>query len=56
MSKNSFVYLVYVENPFSGRVQLKKVCESLKLAKKLAKEIEEKKDTFTQISKSKLVR
>ena len=44
MSKNSFVYLVYVENPFSGRVQLKKVCESfLKLAKKLAKEIEEKK-------------
>ena len=49
MSKNSFVYLVYVENPFSGRVQLKKVCESLKLAKKLAKEIEEKKDTFTQI-------
>lgn len=49
MSKNSFVYLIYVENPFSGRVQLKKVCESLKLAKKLAKKIEEKKNTFTQI-------
>ncbi|WAX12736.1 hypothetical protein EC99P2_00039 [Enterococcus phage EC99P2] len=49
MSKNSVVYLVYVENPFSGKVQLKRVCESLKLAEKLAKEFEEIYDTFTQI-------
>lgn len=49
MSKIIYVYLVYVENPFTGKVQLKKVCKSLKLAKKWKKQFEEKNDTFAQI-------
>lgn len=49
MTKISYVYLVYVENPFTGNIQLKKICESLKLAKKWEKEFEEKNDTFAQI-------
>ncbi|MFF9835464.1 hypothetical protein ACI2LD_18065 [Enterococcus casseliflavus] len=42
MEKINHVYLVYVENPFTGNVQLKKVCKGLKLAKKWVKEFEEK--------------
>ncbi|VFA67120.1 Uncharacterised protein [Enterococcus saccharolyticus] len=49
MEKITHVYLVYVENPFTGHVQLKKVCKGLKLAKKWEKEFEEKNDTFAQI-------
>lgn len=49
MEKITHVYLVYVENPFTGRAQLKKVCKSLKLAKKWEKQFEEKNDTFAQI-------
>lgn len=49
MTKITHVYLVYVENPFTGNVQLKKVCKGLKLAKKWEKEFEEKNDTFAQI-------
>lgn len=49
MSKVTYVHLVYVENLFTGNVQLKKVCSSLKLAKKWEKEFEEKYDTFAQI-------
>lgn len=49
MEKINYVYLVYVENPFTGKLKLKKVCKGLKLAKKWAKEFEEKNDTFAQI-------
>lgn len=43
------VYLVYIENPLSGSLVLKKVCDSYSLAKKWEKKLEEKYGTFAQI-------
>ena len=41
------VYLVYAENPMSGRATLKKVCANLEVARKWCAKYEEK--TFSYI-------